>query len=111
MLGKLRRESRFFGGNLKLDGKDVPHSLFSLVKRPIKELEAKGQKNSTIAFFDNASAIRGLGRPAPVICPVAPFSSSPLRETTVELDITYTCETHNFPTGVRLLWAVDTAMR
>jgi phosphoribosylformylglycinamidine synthase len=27
----------FFGGNLKLDGKDVPHSLFSLVKRPIKE--------------------------------------------------------------------------
>ena len=57
--------------NSKLDGKDVPHSLFSLVKRPIKELEAKGQKNSTIAFFDNASAIRGLGRPAPVICPVA----------------------------------------
>merc|ERR1719197_645531 len=90
----------FFGGNLKLDGKSVPHSLFSLVKRPIKALEAKGETNSTIAFHDNASAIRGLGRPAPVISPVASFTASPLRETTVETDITYTCETHNFPTGV-----------
>ena len=45
----------FFGGKMVIDGKEMPSTLFQLVKRPFKARPA----NSTIAFKDNSSALRG----------------------------------------------------
>ena len=66
-----------------------------MVKRPLKAL---GETNSTIAFHDNSSAIRG--RRTDILTPVAPMTCSPLAATSTDMDITYSCETHNFPTGI-----------
>merc|ERR1719355_446130 len=45
----------FFGGKIVIDGKTMPHTLFELVKKPFKA----NPSNSTIAFRDNSSALRG----------------------------------------------------
>ena len=50
----------FFGANIVLDGQAMPHSLFQLVKAPLKA----NPRNSVIGFHDNSSAIRrALGLP------------------------------------------------
>ena len=47
----------FFGGRMVLDGKEMPRSLFKIVKETLKgPLVAD---NSIIAFHDNSSAIAG----------------------------------------------------
>eukprot|EP00457_Paulinella_chromatophora_P000873 gb/GEZN01000874.1/.p1 GENE.gb/GEZN01000874.1/~~gb/GEZN01000874.1/.p1 ORF type:complete len:1167 (-),score=215.32 gb/GEZN01000874.1/:30-3530(-) len=67
-------------------------SLFDVIKKPLKAL--KGQSNSLIAFCDNSSAIKGF--PTKVLIPRPQMYEL----TPVNYHITYTAETHNFPTGV-----------
>ncbi len=65
-----------------------------MVKEP---LEAN-PNNSVIAFCDNSSSIRG-GEVATLL-PAEPGAPGPLLPATVDLDLTLTAETHNFPSGV-----------
>ena len=44
----------FFGAKIIMDGQEMPHSLFQLVKAPLKA----NPRNSVIGFHDNSSAIR-----------------------------------------------------
>jgi len=54
--------------------------------------------NSVIAFHDNSSAIRGL--PVPALISADPEACSPLLVRELDLDVIFTAETHNFPSGV-----------
>lgn len=89
----------FFGGKVVIDDKVMPKTLFEWVKRPFKERPA----NSTIAFHDNSSALRGyqhtalFPQPPPEAGVAAP---GPFKETQRDFDITLTVETHNFPCGI-----------
>ncbi|DAZ94385.1 TPA: hypothetical protein N0F65_003249, partial [Lagenidium giganteum] len=85
----------FFGGKIVLDGKEMPQTLFQMVKSTLTE-EAK--QNSIIAFHDNSSAIRGSK-----IVKLGPKSAgepSPYEEQAIESHVLLTAETHNFPSGV-----------
>lgn len=87
----------FFSGKMEIDGKVMPKTLFEWVKRPFKERPA----NSTIAFKDNSSALRGFQHTA--LFPEAPgavAAPGPFRESQRDFDITLTVETHNFPCGI-----------
>ncbi len=84
----------FFKGRLILDGDEVPDHLFSIVRRPYEA----NPNNSVIAFHDNSSAIRGFSTPALVSS--EPGNPSPLLVRELDLDLTLTAETHNFPSGV-----------
>ncbi len=84
----------FFGGRLIIDGQERPRHLMAMVKEP---LEAN-PNNSVIAFRDNSSSIRG--RKVLTLLPAKPGTSGPLVLRTVDLDLTLTAETHNFPSGV-----------
>lgn len=84
----------FFKGRLIIDGKERPGHLIALVREP---LEAH-PNNSTIAFCDNSSAIRGY--PIRTLLPEHPGSSSRYLESERDYDIIFTAETHNFPSGV-----------
>eukprot|EP00746_Dinoflagellata_sp_MGD_P156639 gnl/MRDRNA2_/MRDRNA2_85913_c0_seq1.p1 gnl/MRDRNA2_/MRDRNA2_85913_c0~~gnl/MRDRNA2_/MRDRNA2_85913_c0_seq1.p1 ORF type:complete len:1338 (+),score=293.78 gnl/MRDRNA2_/MRDRNA2_85913_c0_seq1:88-4101(+) len=90
----------FFGGHIVIDGEKMPSTLFQLVKRPFKV----NPSNSTIAFRDNSSALRGFKHQT-----LLPSHNGKLREVTgpvnlepgeVDRDITLTVETHNFPCGI-----------
>ena len=65
-----------------------------MIQRPL----AANPGNSTIAFRDNASGIRGYS--ARTILPVRPGEPSPFTASERNYDIIFTAETHNFPTGV-----------
>lgn len=60
--------------------------------------------NSTIAFSDNSSAMKGFAFNQ--LCPRSPGSHKQATEprsyipTPRQYDITFTCETHNFPCGI-----------
>ncbi len=54
--------------------------------------------NSVIAFHDNSSAIRGF--PAEALVSADPRGPAPLVVSNLDLDVTLTAETHNFPSGV-----------
>ena len=84
----------FFGGRLIIDGEEAPTHLLALVREP---LEAN-RNNSTIAFKDNSSAIRGYT--IDTIVPSRPGEPSPFVATRPDYDIIFTAETHNFPSGV-----------
>jgi len=84
----------FFKGKMILDGEEKSLTLMELVSMT---LEAH-RTNSTLALCDNASAIRG--RKSPAFLPSAATTSSVLRPIEVDFDITFTAETHNFPTGI-----------
>ncbi len=84
----------FFKGRLVLDGEEAPDHLFSIVRRPYEA----NPNNSVIAFHDNSSAIRGFQTPALVSS--EPGRPSPLVIRDLDLDLTLTAETHNFPSGV-----------
>ena len=84
----------FFKGRLVIDGEEMPNHLFEVVRRPYEA----NPNNSVIAFRDNSSAIRGF--PARALLSAEPRGSSPLVERELDLDIIFTAETHNFPSGV-----------
>ena len=84
----------FFNGKLIIDEKKIPETLFDIVRDPLKV----NAGNSTIAFKDNSSAIKG--SEIITIIPVAPGKVSAMREEKSHYDITFTAETHNFPSGV-----------
>ncbi len=84
----------FFKGRLVIDGEAMPDHLFSIVRRPFEA----NPNNSTIAFHDNSSAIRGFSTPA--LISLDPEGPSPLVTRDLDLDLILTAETHNFPSGV-----------
>ena len=84
----------FFRGILTIDGKKVKHSLFDIVKEPLK----RNPRNSVIAFKDNSSAIYGAK-----IKYLTPEKSGNPCKFKIEKNLyhpIFTAETHNFPTGV-----------
>ena len=84
----------FFRGRLVIDGFEQPKHLMAMVQEPLQA----NVNNSVIAFHDNSSSIRGTT--VPTLLPAQPGQSSPLCPTDLDLDITLTAETHNFPSGV-----------
>jgi len=88
----------FFGGRVVIDGKVMPKTLFEWVKRPFKEHPS----NSTIAFHDNSSALRGFQHVAlfPEQSTDKPAVPGAFREAKRDFDLTLTVETHNFPCGI-----------
>ncbi len=84
----------FFKGRLVIDGQEVPKHLFALIQEPLKA----NPNNSTSAFKDNASAIRGYA--IKTIVPACPGEPSPFAEANPDYHIIFTAETHNFPSGV-----------
>jgi phosphoribosylformylglycinamidine synthase len=84
----------FFKGRLILQGEETPDHLFSIVRRPSEA----NPNNSVIAFHDNSSAIRGFSTPA--LVSADPRGPSPVVIRDLDLDLTLTAETHNFPSGV-----------
>lgn len=84
----------FFKGRLVIDGEVQPKDLFTMVREP---LEAN-PRNSVIAFSDNASSIRG--RRVAAVLPAHPGEPCALRPRELDVDVIFTAETHNFPSGV-----------
>jgi phosphoribosylformylglycinamidine synthase len=84
----------FFKGRLVIDGEEIPNHLFDIVRRPYEA----NPNNSVIAFHDNSSAIRGFR--ATALVSSDPGGPSPLVDRGLDLDIIFTAETHNFPSGV-----------
>lgn len=84
----------FFRGRLVIDGKEIPETLFQIVKSTLKANPA----NSIIAFKDNSSAIKGYK--IDTIAPKISGKASPFKKGKCYYHIIFTAETHNFPTGV-----------
>jgi len=84
----------FFKGKLIIDGEEIDKNLFEIVQLSYKE----NPNNSTMAFNDNSSAIRGAR--AYTLVPKQPGKASVLQKKGIVLGSTLTAETHNFPTGV-----------
>ncbi len=84
----------FFKGKLIVDGKEAPHDLIELIKKPLDS----NPHNSIIAFKDNSSSIRGYT--VETIVPENPGQSSRFIISSSRYDPIFTAETHNFPSGV-----------
>ncbi|GLT43829.1 hypothetical protein SLA2020_177590 [Shorea laevis] len=84
----------FFTGKIFIDGQPMDRTLMQIVKSTL----AANPNNSVIGFKDNSSAIRGFL--AYRLRPVQPGTACPLSETTREIDVLFTAETHNFPCAV-----------
>lgn len=84
----------FFKGRLTIDGEEMPDHLIAMIQSTLKA----NPNNSTIAFKDNSSAIRGY--PIRTIVPTAIGNPSPFAFSDRTCDIIFTAETHNFPSGV-----------
>jgi phosphoribosylformylglycinamidine synthase len=84
----------FFKGRLVIDGTEIPHTLMDIIMLPLRT----NPRNSVVAFKDNSSAIRGY--PVQTIVPEIPGVSCRFRKKDLLYHITFTAETHNFPTGV-----------
>ncbi|MEJ2215654.1 MAG: phosphoribosylformylglycinamidine synthase [Gemmatimonadota bacterium] len=84
----------FFKGRLVIDGEEVPEHLMALIQAPWKA----HPNNSTIAFRDNSSAIRGYR--IRTITPAHPGAPVPFTKAELDHDVIFTAETHNFPSGV-----------
>jgi phosphoribosylformylglycinamidine synthase len=84
----------FFKGKLIINGKEIPETLFQIVK---STLEAN-PNNSVIAFKDNSSAIKGYA--IRTIAPQRPGRCSPFFKKNFAYNFVFTAETHNFPSGV-----------
>jgi len=85
----------FFGGQLQIDGKPMPHTLFQMVKSTLTDTS---KQNSIIAFHDNSSAIRGYE--CQTVKPQHVGQSTPMVLQRQTLHPILTAETHNFPCGV-----------
>lgn len=83
----------FFKGDLEIDGKPIPECLLDIVRDTLKA----NPDNSVIAYKDNSSAIRG-GKVS-VLSAENPGNPSPLSPVEKDMDILFTAETHNFPSG------------
>jgi phosphoribosylformylglycinamidine synthase len=84
----------YFKGKHVLDGKEMPETLFEIVISTWKA----NSGNSVIAFKDNSSGI--YGRKIQTIIPITPGRTTSFEKKTCLYHITFTAETHNFPTGV-----------
>ena len=84
----------FFRGRLTIDGEEMPEHLLGMIQQPLNA----NPGNSTIAFRDNASGIKGYR--ARTIQPVRPGIPGPFAASERDYDVIFTAETHNFPTGV-----------
>ncbi len=84
----------FFKGLMVIDGEKQEKTLMDLVTEPLK----RNPGNSTVAFKDNSSAIQGFE--VDTIIPEKPGHCSPLVAGKKNYDLTFTAETHNFPSGV-----------
>ncbi len=84
----------FFRGRMIIDGQEMPDHLIAMVQKPLKA----NPNNSTIAFKDNSSAIRGY--PIRTLTPTQPGKPGAFILTDQNYDIIFTAETHNFPSGV-----------
>jgi phosphoribosylformylglycinamidine synthase len=84
----------FFKGKLVIDEKEVSETLFEIIKSTLRANPA----NSTIAFNDNSSSIRGYE--ITTIVPQIPGKFSPFVPWKGSYDLIFTAETHNFPSGV-----------
>jgi phosphoribosylformylglycinamidine synthase len=84
----------FFKGQMVINGKEQPQSLLSMI------INTNGpQTNSSIAFSDNSSSIKSIGQ-VTTLNPKAPTDSSQMIPVEKDYHITFTAETHNFPTGI-----------
>ena len=84
----------FFKGRMIVDGRELPCSLIDLVQEPLRA----NPNNSTIAFRDNSSAIRGYR--IRTLVPARAGEPASLLLSESDYDIIFTAETHNFPSGV-----------
>jgi phosphoribosylformylglycinamidine synthase len=84
----------FFKGRLVVDGREIPKHLIGLIREPLEV----NPNNSVIAFKDNSSAIRG--DRIETIVPKLVGRPSPFTSASLDYDIIFTAETHNFPSGV-----------
>ena len=84
----------FFKGRLTIDGEEMSDHLIAMIQSTLKA----NPNNSTIAFKDNSSAIRGY--PIRTIVPTTIGKPSPFAFSDRTCDIIFTAETHNFPSGV-----------
>jgi len=84
----------FFKGKMIIDGEAQGMTLMDLVREPLD----RNPGNSTVAFKDNSSAIRGFE--IDTITPEKPGHCSPMVADKKNYDLTFTAETHNFPSGV-----------
>ncbi|KAI5732459.1 hypothetical protein M8J76_000442 [Diaphorina citri] len=85
----------FFKGKMIVDGIESEKCLFEMIMDTTKH----SNQNNVIKFNDNSSAIQGY-RDLPAITPTNPGAPGPYTITNQDLDIIFTAETHNFPTGV-----------
>ncbi len=85
----------FFKGKLIIDGEEVTNTLFQIIKSSLFVNPA----NSVSAFSDNSSAIRGYK--ILTITPRHPGTSSPFINKQATYHITFTAETHNYPSGIQ----------
>ena len=88
----------FFNGSMYYDNTiRKEQTLFDLVKEPYKQIQrSSDSNNSTIAFSDNSSAIKGSEIPVPRVDGIT-------HQYDIEnTHINYVCtaETHNFPTAI-----------
>jgi phosphoribosylformylglycinamidine synthase len=94
----------FFGGIMVIDGETKKDTLFRLVKDTLDK-NPNANKNSTIAFSDNSSAIVG-----PRIKSLVPaYATDKTKkagfpceyvDAEIDMDLLFTAETHNMPTGI-----------
>lgn len=82
----------FFKGKLIKNNKVLTDSLFNMIKRT----QNKSNNKSIIAFSDNASAIEGFH----ITTIVPDFKSKKFHHIDRLYHLTFTAETHNFPTGI-----------
>lgn len=86
----------FFKGKIVIDGEEQTQDLMSVVGATMNGKNAND--NSLIAFHDNSSAIRGYQMRN--LQPTQPGGPCEMVPTEVYSHITFTAETHNFPTGI-----------
>lgn len=84
----------FFKGKLIINGKEIPETLFQIIKSTLKA----NLNNSIIAFNDNSSAIKGY--PIWTIAPQYSGACSPFSKQRRTYNFIFTAETHNFPSGI-----------
>jgi len=82
----------FFNGDLYIGNNKLQHSLFDLVKQPLKD---KNDNVSLIAFNDNSSAIKGFKNNI-----LSPNKYDIYTKKEKLIHFVLTAETHNFPTAI-----------
>ncbi|XP_076754672.1 phosphoribosylformylglycinamidine synthase [Xylocopa sonorina] len=84
----------FFKGEMIVDGEVMKESLIDM----IIGTQNYSNPNNTIKFSDNSSAIKGYQ--TKVLRPNETHTCSPFHLASVNQNLIFTAETHNFPTGV-----------